>query len=231
MPASSLLFLPGLMCDQRLFAEQIRAFDLPCTVADLTQHDNFVDMARAVLTDAPDTFALVGLSMGGILAFEIWRQAPGRVTHLALLDTSPYADTAEKRDMRLEQIRIAAAGGLRQLAIESLKPVYLAASRRDDEALLGEILDMALDQGADVFERQSLALKNRVDSVAILNAIDCPTLVLCGAEDALCPPRIHEFMADQIPGATLTVIPDCGHMATMERPQLVNKQLRHLLAA
>ncbi len=231
MPASSLLFLPGLMCDQRLFAEQIRAFDLPCMVADLTQHDNFVDMAKAVLADAPGNFALVGLSMGGILAFEIWRQAPTRVTHLALLDTSPYADTAEKKDMRLEQIRIVAAGGLRQLAIDSLKPLYLAASRRDDEALLGEILDMALDQGADVFERQSLALKNRVDSVAILNTIECPTLVLCGDEDALCPPRIHEFMAEQIPGATLAVIPDCGHMATMERPQLVNEQLRQLLAA
>ncbi len=231
MPSSHVLFLPGLMCDRRLFAAQSAALDIESSVADLTRHDNFPDMADAVLGEAPPLFALVGLSMGGILAFEIWRQAPDRVTHLGLLDTTPYADTPEKKDMRLEQVRIAAQGGLRQLAIDSLKPVYLAASRRDDETLLGEILDMAIDNGPDVFARQSAALRNRADSIDTLSTINRPTLVLCGGEDALCPPRLHEIMAQQIPDATLTVVSDCGHMATMERPQIVNEALRRLLAA
>lgn len=231
MPASHVLFLPGLMCDRRLFAPQIEALDVESSVPDLSRHDNFAGMARGVLREAPHEFALVGLSMGGILAFEILRQAPGRVTHLALLDTTPYADTPEKRSMRLEQIQVAIAGGLRELAVESLKPVYLAKANRDDEGLLGTILDMAIDLGPAVFERQSVALKDRIDSVETLAAISCPTTVICGDEDQLCPPSVHEFMAERIPNAELAIVPNCGHLATMESPEFVNSELRRLLAA
>src|SRR5210317_1120773 len=228
MPAKNVLLLPGMMCDARLWAPQAEALDLPVFHADTTNADNFGEMARVVLADAPPTFAMAGLSMGGILAFEIWRQAPERVTHMALLDTTPHPDTPTKRNTRLEQINIAIQGGLRELAVESLKPMYLAECNRDDEDLLDVILDMALSMGPSTFEKQSLALKDRVDSLPILATISCPTAVICGKEDLLCPVDAHELIATEIPSATFTVINDCGHIATLERPDAVTRALQNL---
>lgn len=230
MPADAVVYLPGMMCDARLWAQQVAALPYRAVHGDLSRADNFADMARQVLDTAPDRFALVGLSMGGILAFEIWRQAAERVTHLALLDTNPHAETPERQSLRLKQIETALAGGLRTLAIESMKPLYLAASHRDDETLLELLLDMALDLGPETFERQSVALRDRVDSVPTLNTIDCPTLVLCGAEDMLCPVSYHQLMAAEIPGARLRIVDDCGHIASLEQPGVVSHELAELLA-
>lgn len=224
-----MLLLPGLMCDARQWAHQAETLPLEVIHADTTRDDNFGAMAARILRDAPDRFALAGLSMGGILAFEIWRQAPHRVTHMALLDTNPHAEASERQSLRLDQIREAANGRLRELAVESLKPLYLAEAHRDDEALLQTVLDMALALGPDVFRRQSLALMKRVDSVATLETIDCPTLVLCGDEDTLCPVAYHELMAERIPGATLEVVNQCGHLSSMEQPEAVTQALDTLL--
>lgn len=230
MPAENLLLLPGMMCDERLWSPQSR--DLPQRVfhADTTRADSFVTMASQVLESAPERFAVAGLSMGGILAFEIWRQAPRRVSHMALLDTSPHADSPERRTLRLQQIELALAGGLRELAVESLKPLYLAESHRDDDELLQLILDMVLDLGPEVFQQQSMALRSRADSVALLDTITCPTLVLCGDEDMLCPPAFHELMADRIPDARLCIVDDCGHISTLEQPAIVTRELERLLS-
>ena len=229
MPAENLLLLPGMMCDARLWEPQIEAIDIPTIVADLSASDRLDDLAASVLSNAPPSFAVAGLSMGGIVAFELWRQAPERITHLALLDTNPHADTPDKRSMRLDQVRQVLAGQLRALATESLKPAYLAKAHRDDQALLDVILAMALDAGEQTFERQSLALKDRPDSVATLETIDCPTTVMCGAEDHICPVDYHELMASRIPGARLVVIDDCGHLASLERPDVVTQELQLLL--
>ena len=218
-----------MMCDARLWKPQVEALDIHCHVGDLSSHDNLRDMAASVLDAAPASFAVAGLSMGGILAFELWRQAPERITHLALLDTNPHADTPDKRTMRLDQVEQVLSGQLRKLATESLKPAYLAKANRDNQALLDEILAMALDAGEDVFRRQSITLKDRVDSVATLETISCPTTVICGAEDHICPPAYHELMARRIPGARLVVIEDCGHLATLEKPDVINHELQRLL--
>ncbi len=229
MPAKDLILLPGMMCDERLWRRQIEALDVSCFVADLMSHDNIPNMATTILETAPESFAVAGLSMGGIVAFELWRQAPQRITHLALLDTNPHADTPDKRTMRMHQVQQVLSGQLMKLATESLKPAYLAKANRDDQELLDEILAMALDAGEEVFERQSLALKDRADSVATLDTINCPTTVICGAEDHICPPAYHELMAERIPGSRLVVIEDCGHLATMEQPDIVNQELQRLL--
>lgn len=228
MAVRDVLLLPGLMCDRRLWAPQIEALPQHTFVGDTTRADNFPDMARDVLSAAPPRFAMAGLSMGGILALEIWRQAPERVSHIALLDTNARADPPDRKSRRMQQIEEALSGRLRELAIETLKPVYLAESHRDDDKLLGTIMDMAMDLGPKVFERQSLALKNRVDSVDTLDTIDCPALVLCGREDALCPVSFHELMASRIPGAKLVVVDDCGHLATLEQPDVVTAELEAL---
>lgn len=217
------------MCDRRLWAPQIDALGIDTQVADLTRHDKITDIARSVLEDAPDRFAMAGLSMGGIVAFEIWRQSPERVTHLALIDTTPYPDTEEKRATRLEQIHRALHGGLREVAVESLKPVYLAEANREDEQLLETLLDMSIEMGPEVFERQSLALSSRPDSVPTLPAIDCPTVIICGDEDRVCPPPLHEYMAREIPGARLRIAENCGHIATLERADVINEELLQLI--
>lgn len=224
------MLLPGMMCDARMWQAQIDALEVPALVPHLGKHDNLADMAASVLADAPDEFAIAGLSMGGILAFEIWRQAPTRVSHLALIDTNPFADAPQRKSLRLEQIEQVLAGELRKLAVESLKPLYLAECNRDDNELLETILDMAIDLGPEVFRRQSLALRNRQDSAALLADICCPAAVICGREDTLCPVAYHEYMAARIPGADLLIIDDCGHLASMEQPAAVTNELLHLFA-
>ena len=229
MVAEHVLLLPGMMCDERLWRHQVAALSQTVSHADTSQADNMHDMAAQVLAGAPDRFAIAGLSMGGILAFEIWRQAPERVTHMALLDTNPHAEVPERKALRPQQIETALAGGLRELAIESLKPLYLAEAHRNDEQLLAVILDMALDLGPEVFRQQSLALRDRPDSVPTLATIDCPTLVMCGDEDSLCPPGYHELMASEIPNAHLVVIENCGHLSSLEQPDVVTGELQKLL--
>jgi len=228
MAADNILLLPGMMCDSRLWEPQVDAIDLPVFHADTTNSDNFAEMAAGILDRAPASFGVAGLSMGGILAFEIWRQAPERVTHMALLDTNPHAEVPERKTLRLRQIEQASSGRLRQLAIEELKPLYLAKAHRDDETLLGTILDMAMDLGPDVFRTQSLALRDRLDSVATLATIDCPTLVMCGDEDTLCPVEYHELMAQEIPNVRLAVIENCGHLSPLEQPDVVTAALLEL---
>ena len=230
MAAENVLLLPGMMCDARMWADQIEAIESPVSIPDLSGHDNFFDMAASVLGNAPKRFAVAGLSMGGILAFELWRQAPDRITHIALLDTNPFADSPDRKSSRLQQIEQVFAGGLRELAVESLKPLYLAESNRDDDDLLNEILDMVLELGPDTFRRQSLALRNRADSVETLASINCPAIVICGSEDTLCPLSYHEYMANRIPDAELIVIDDCGHLSSMEQADAVSNELLRLFA-
>lgn len=230
MPAENILLLPGMMCDARLWGPQLCALELPVFHADTTTTDNIADMAAKALDNAPERFAMAGLSMGGILAFEIWRQHPERVTHMALLDTNPRAELAARQSLRMQQIQTALAGGLRELAIEALKPVYLAEAHRDDEELLTKILDMVMDLGPEVFRTQSLALRDRSNSVPTLATIDCPTLIMCGAEDSICPVEYHEFMAKRIPQARLRIIDNCGHMSSLEQPDIVTEELLRLFA-
>ncbi len=230
MPAEHVLLLHGMMCDERLWSHQAASLSQQVSYANTREADNFPEMARAVLNDAPDRFAVAGLSMGGILALEIWRQAPERVTHMALLDTNPHADTDERRSQRLEQIAQAVSGGLRDLAINSMKPLYLAEANRDDDSLLELLLDMALDLGPEVFQRQSLALRERPDSVPTLATITCPALVMCGDEDKLCPVEYHELMAREIPQARLVTISNCGHISALEAPGTVTRELDRLFS-
>lgn len=230
MPADNILLLPGMMCDARLWEPQVDAFEQRVIHADTTTADNIPAMAALALENAPERFAIAGLSMGGILAFEIWRQHPERVTHMALLDTNPRAELAARQSLRMQQIQTALAGGLREMAIEALKPVYLAEAHRDDQELLTKILDMVMDLGPEVFRTQSLALRDRPNSVPTLATIDCPTLIMCGAEDSICPVEYHEFMAERIPHARLRIIENCGHMSSLEQPEVVTRELQQLFA-
>ena len=231
MTKQHLLLLPGLMCDARLWRHQIDALSDVCipVVADLTRADSIADMARQALAQVTGRVAVAGLSMGGIVAFEIWRQAPERVARLMLLDTNARADLPERRAVRMEQIGRVLGGALNEVVIEELKPLYVAQENRGDTGLMHEIAAMAMDLGEEVFVRQSSALRDRRDSADTLPTISCTTVVACGEEDRLCPVAFHEFIAERIPSSRLELIDGAGHLPTMEQPAAVSALMRDWL--
>lgn len=228
----SLVLLPGLLCDARLWQAQVEALGAQADIwiADLTRDASMADMARRVLQEAPfKEFSLAALSMGGYASLEIMRQAPQRVRRLALLDTQARPDTAEARERRLALIELANKG--RFLGVtDRLLPLLMHASRLGDARLTDLVKDMARAVGQEAFLRQQTAIMDRIDSRPSLGAIACPTLVLCGEQDMLTPLDRHEEIAAAIPGATLCVLPGCGHLAPLERPVEVNRALSAWLA-
>ena len=227
MPVSTpLLLVPGLTCSARLFAPQIPALWPygPVMVPDHRQDDTIDGVARRILNNAPPRFALAGLSMGGYIAFAMMRQAPERVTRLALLDTSARADTPEQTAARHTQIAMTQAGRFTEIPDMSM-PRYVHPDRQSDPAVTGVVRRMAEETGPDAFIRQLKAIMSRPDSRPMLAAIRCPTLVLVGADDVATPPDLSREIAAGIPGATLVVVPDCAHLSTLERPEAVNAAL------
>lgn len=227
-----LLLLPGTLCDRRLWAHQVAQLQDICVpwVMAVGNCDSTRRQVELILERAPPRFALAGLSYGGILALELMRQAPERVSHLALLDTNARPDPAENHPQRYEQLRIARERGLEYLIRETLLPLYLHPSQLGDPVLRQVIIDMALDCGLEVFANQLEAVMHRADSRRLLSSLDCPTLVLCGEDDKLCPVDRHEEMAAAIPGAELVLLKRCGHMAPLERPESVSSAMRNWLS-
>ncbi len=227
-----LVLLPGLLCDKTLWRSQIEALGdvAEPQVADLTQDDSIAAMVRRLLAAAPPRFVLAGLSMGGYCALEVMRQAPERVERLALLDTGARADTPEQTSRRRGLIELAEKGEFKGVT-PRLLPLFLHPDRLKDAKLVGEVTAMAERVGKDAFLRQQKAIMGRVDSRPSLGSIRCPTLMLCGRQDALTPPDLAEEIAAGIPGARLDLIDNCGHLSTMERPDAVNAELRQWLTA
>ncbi len=208
-----IVLIPGLLATPRLYAEQIPELWRigPITVAIHSRDDSMGAIARRILASAPPRFALVGLSMGGYLSFEILRQAPERVAKLALLDTSARPDVPEQSEQRRAQMDIARQGRLDEIT-DSLFPRLVHANRRHDEALRELVRLMAREVGAEAFVRQQTAIIGRPDSRPTLGTIRCPTLVVVGDGDLLTPPERAEEMAAGIAGARLVTVPDSGHL-------------------
>jgi len=229
-PKTPLVLLPGLLCDAALWRGQVAGLAdvADAAVADLTRDDSLAAMARRVLQAAPPKFALAGLSMGGYCAFEVMRQAPERVTRLALLDTSARTDAPEQISRRRGLIELAEKGEFKGVT-PRLLPLFIHPDRLNDKALTGAVTSMAERVGKDAFLRQQKAIIGRIDSRPLLATIRCPTLVLCGREDVLTPRVLAEEIAAGIPSARLDLIDHCGHLSTMERPDAVTAELRQWL--
>jgi pimeloyl-ACP methyl ester carboxylesterase len=225
------VLLPGLLCDPDLWSHQVAHLGEVATpaVLDLTGADSMAALACAVLDRSPDRFALAGLSMGGYVALEIMRRAPDRVVKLALLDTNAREDTPEQTARRNALVAISEKGGFERI-VPTMLPNLVHPDRLEDWELVTRVEGMAAKVGPAAFRRQQAAIMGRLDSRPHLPAIACPTLVLCGRQDALTPPALHAEMAAGIPGARLAVIEDCGHLSSLERPQAVTALLRDWLA-
>jgi pimeloyl-ACP methyl ester carboxylesterase len=187
-----LVLLPGLLCDSVLWSHQTRYLGdvADMTVADLTGFDSVSALAAEVLAKAPPRFAVAGLSMGGYVALEIVRQAPERVVKLALLDTNARADTDEQRRRRRGLMALADRGEFRGVT-PRLMPVLIHPDRTGEDLLTGQVMAMAERVGRDAFLRQQKLIMERPDSRPMLPSIGCPTLVLCGRQDAISTLEMH----------------------------------------
>lgn len=227
-----LWLIPGLMCDAAVWQPLLPALSAQarCHIADHGDADDLGEMARRVLAQAPDRFAVAGHSMGGRVVLEILRQAPQRVSHVGLLDTGfkplPAGAAAdEERRKRQALLDLARQHGVRAMATEWVQGM-VAPVRLDDAALLGQILDMFERKSADTFARQIRALLARPDATDVLQRLAAPTLVLCGEQDSWSTPAQHQAIADLLPARpAVCVIPEAGHMVTMERPEAVAQAL------
>lgn len=233
---NSLVLLPGFLCDQTVWKHQIANLsDLadPVCMEWLPEHNSILAMAEAVLRWAPPTFALAGHSMGGRVAFQILRLAPDRVTRVAVLNTGadarPPGEAGENEERnRRRLLEIARSQGMLAMAVEWLKGM-LPPYRQTDSALVDEIIAMFERKSPDLFEIQMLALLGRPNATHFLPYILCPTLVLTGRDDAWSPPARHLDIAQLIPKSELVLVPKCGHMSTMERPDEVTEAMRQWL--
>jgi pimeloyl-ACP methyl ester carboxylesterase len=225
-----LVLLPGLACDARLWQHQTSGLSHIATtwVGDLTKGSSISEMAKNVLLKAPaKQFALAGLSMGGYVALEIMRQAPERILGLALLDTSPKPDSPESLENRRKSIERAKTDfpGV----IDALIPKLIHPAQLDNQELTNCITEMATNIGRDVFIQQQKAIAERIDSQPFLSDIQCPTLIICGREDAITPIEISQEMTNKIKGSHLSIIDDCGHLSALEQPLSVNEAMAQWL--
>ena len=233
MSRTPLLLLPGLLCDERLWRDQMAGLAPVAApvVADLTRDDTLAAMAARALSamDAvgAQRFALAGLSMGGYVALEVMRQAPQRVARLALFDTSARPDTPDQARQRRGLMSLTRSGQFRgvtpRLLPRLLHPAHL------DGPLAGEVMAMAERVGRDAFLRQQSAILGRPDSRGKLAGIAVPSLVAVGEGDVLTPPELAQEMAAGILGAALRIIPGCAHLPPMEAPEVVTAMLRDWL--
>lgn len=221
------LFLPGLLCDGRLWRDQIASLsDIAApTIADLTQDDSLDAMADRALAAMPERFALAALSMGGYVAFAILRRAPHRVSRLCLFDTTARADDPEQARRRRGLIGLTRIGRFRGVT-PKLLPQLLHPDNLGDQTLIADVQTMAARIGKEAYVRQQTAIVRRPDSRPDLPNIRVPTLVGVGEADRTTPPEFAEEIAAGIPAARLVVIPRSGHLPPMEQPAEVGAAMR-----
>jgi pimeloyl-ACP methyl ester carboxylesterase len=231
MPKPHLVLIPGLLCDDAVWEHQARELRTlaEITIADHGSMDSFTAMADAILEHAPQRFAIAGHSMGGRVAFEVFRRAPERISGVALLDTASTprragADGEREAKQRYALLKKAQLHGMRNMGAEWVRPM-VHPSRQSDSLLINAILDMIARKTPEIFAAQIKALLDRPDARPLLPQIQRPALVLCGRQDSWSILTHHEEMAAMIPHCRLVVIEDCGHMSTMERPAEVTAAL------
>lgn len=227
-----LAFACAHMTDERLYAAQVAALSdrYDCRVFMFRDHDSLGGMAEELLANVPARFTLIGLSLGGYLAFEIIRKQLDRIERLALMDTTAVADTPARRAGRHADIAKVREGGIEAL-IPELPGRFLLPAHAQRPDLVSLMAEMARNVGAQGQVNQQTAMLARPDSHEDLARVKVPTLVMCGQQDPVTPVADHQAMAARVPGARLEFIPECGHLSTIEQPRAVNAVLADWLAA
>lgn len=232
----ALVLLPGFLCDRTVWQQQIDSLSdiADSTCADYGTLDSLPAMAELVLRAAPPRFSVAGHSMGGRIAFEVFRLAPERVRRIAMFNSGVVpraaggAGAAEEFGRR-RLLDIARSAGMRAMALDWVKGM-VAPARLADTVLVEAIVRMFERKTPQLFEAQMNALLGRPDATPLLSRIRCPALFLSGREDGWSTPATHQKMASAVPGSRLVVVPDCGHMSTLEQPSAVSDAMREWLS-
>jgi pimeloyl-ACP methyl ester carboxylesterase len=238
MNKTALLLVPGMICSPRLYAEQVAALSGEADIvvpdwrrAPLAIWDSWESAARWVVDQMPaGKFALAGLSLGGMLAVEIMQFAAERVTKLALLDTGMRSQSEADRAIRRARIRLASEGHF-ELVLGMQMSRFIPAYRLPDKKLVDAVMAMCGEIGVEIYKRQEELAAIRADRRPDLPRLKCPTIVVCGRDDAATPLFLSEEMAAAIGGSELIVIEQCGHLITMEKPEETNAILKRWLSA
>lgn len=219
--------IPGTLCDYNLFKYQTEGLKdlVDCHVACNSSASSLKQVAKNILEKQTGSFSVMGLSYGGIIAFELLRQAPERINKLVLMNTNYKEPSEQTRINQQRFIGMAYLGQFKEITSEILIDAMLHPKNAEKQELRETILNMALNVGIDGFFNQVKAQLGRPDSTKDLQNIKCPTLIITGREDNICPLKLHEDMAEAIPNSTLKVIEECGHLSTLEQPNLVNNTI------
>lgn len=221
----SLVFIPGMMCTSELYRDVLPliASSIPVKTVEIPNVTSITDMAIHIDKQIEGEYVPVGLSMGGIIALELYRLFSHRIAGLGLLNTTANADNPVNRPIRLKQMKLVRAGKLKEVLTDQLMPMYLSPSNEDSVELKRLVLDMAMEVGPDAFINQSIALLEREENWEVLEGIPCTTYIGCGVEDRLCLPELHQKMGQIANNSIVEMYKDCGHLSALEAPERVAK--------
>ena len=225
----TLILIPGLGSDVAIWQRTIAAIGVAatCQIGDTLSDPTLVAMARRIINHAPPTFALAGVSMGGMVALEIMKIAPERVTRLALIDTTARSDTVGQKTYRhFANFIVGMVGDFRGLAERSISSLVHQSSTPD---VRDELVEMSVRVGPKIYVRQSRALAAREDLRLVLPRVNVPVVIVVGKEDRLTPPRLAQEMHGLIPSSTLYLLHGCGHLPPIEKPEALATILKSWL--
>lgn len=231
MEKEHLLLVPGTLCDSRLWKHQADSLNdvADISIGDVTKDATLEEMARTILQNAPEKFSLAGLSLGGMVALEIMNQAPERVNRLALLNTNPTDPKPDQRETWNGLKKLVNVGRFSEITRDHLLSNLVHPDHLTNRELTSTIIEMSEAVGQETYLRQLHAVDARSDFRPYLSHITCPTLVLAGKEDSICPVALHLEMHELIPDSKLIVVEACGHLSSLEQPEAVTGALREWL--
>lgn len=223
-----ILILPGTLCTGTMFNKQINHLQQYCqdiTVVQFTTEKSLTEMAdKAIAATKNKPCAIIGFSMGGIVAAEIARTQPQLIAKLALVNSNCHADIPERKSARKAQISQAKSGQLTKLLSETFLPNYLF---KENNAHKNLIIEMATSLGADCFAAQAMAIEDRPDVLSVLQSLKSDILIIGGKQDKICPADHQKMMHENLPGSHLQLLEQCGHFSPLEQAEKVSNLLTY----
>jgi pimeloyl-ACP methyl ester carboxylesterase len=223
-----ILFLPGTLCTGAMFSEQIKHLQQYCsdiTVVQFTNQVSLSEMADKVITATNNKpCAIVGFSMGGIVALEVAKKQPQLIAKLALVNSNCHGDLPERKSARKAQIAQAKSGQLTELLVETFLPNYLFKENDNHKQL---IIEMATSLGANCFSAQAMAIEDRPDALSVLQSLTSDILIIGGMQDKICPVEHQKMMHKNLPSSQLALLEQCAHFAPLEQADKVSNLLTH----
>lgn len=222
----TIVFLCGLTCDERVWSEVSDTLSLNYNtqIISFKGLDSISNMAKKVLNEVSDDFILIGHSMGGRVALEVYNQNPQRVLALGLFNTGVHPRSEKEVPGRLELLDLAKCKGMTHVVKKWLPPM-MGKSSFENYELISNLENMVSNFTIEDYEKQVTALLNRPDATKVLPNIKVPTLLLSAVEDLWSPFSQHKSMSESIQNSTLVEIEDAGHMVICEKPELIAKEI------